>query len=44
MQEVITLLVFTVFSWLVLREPVGWNHLAGFGLIAAGAAVVFMGR
>jgi uncharacterized protein (DUF486 family) len=32
------------FSWLFLREPIGWHHLAGFALIAAGAAVVFMGR
>lgn len=44
MQEVITLVVFVGFSALFLREPVGWNHLAGFGLIALGAAVVFMGR
>jgi uncharacterized protein (DUF486 family) len=44
MQEVITLVVFAGFSWLVLREPLGWNHLVGFALIAAGAGVVFMGR
>jgi hypothetical protein len=44
MQEVITLVVFAGFSWLVLREPLGWNHLIGFALIAAGAGVVFMGR
>lgn len=44
MQEVITLCVFVVFSWLFLREPLGWNHLLGFTLIAVGAAVVFMGR
>lgn len=43
-QEVITLLVFAGFSVLVLKEPLGWNHAAGFTLIAAGAAVVFMGR
>jgi uncharacterized protein (DUF486 family) len=44
MQEVITLIVFAGFSWLFLREPLGWNHLVGFALIALGAAVVFMGK
>ena len=44
MQEVITLTVFVGFSWLVLREPLGWNHLLGFALIAAGASVVFLGK
>jgi hypothetical protein len=43
-QEVITLLVFAGFSVLVLREALGWNHLIGFTLIAAGAAFVFLGR
>ncbi len=42
MQEVVTLVVFAGFSWLFLREPLGWNHLVGFTLIAAGAAVVFL--
>ena len=41
MQEVITLIVFAGFSVWVLKEPLGWNHLAGFGLIAAGAALIF---
>lgn len=41
MQEVITLLVFCGFSVFVLKEPLGWNHLAGFALIAAGAALIF---
>jgi uncharacterized protein (DUF486 family) len=44
MQEVITLAVFAVFSVFYLKEPLGWNHLVGFGLIAAGAAVIFQGR
>ena len=44
MQEVITLTVFVAFSALYLSEPLGWNHLVGFALIAAGAAVVFLGR
>jgi uncharacterized protein (DUF486 family) len=41
MQEVITLLVFAGFSVWYLGEPLSWNHLAGFALIAAGAALVF---
>jgi len=40
-QEVITLTVFAVFSVLYLREPLTWNHLVGFALIAAGAAFIF---
>jgi uncharacterized protein len=41
MQEVITLVVFAGFSALVLKEPLGWNHLVGFTLIVAGAAFIF---
>ncbi len=44
MQEVITLVVFSAFSVLFLKESLGWNHLVGFSLIAAGAAVVFFGK
>ncbi|MDO9223477.1 MAG: DMT family protein [Caulobacter sp.] len=44
MQEVITLLVFVVFSALYLGEPLKWSTLVGFALIAAGAAFVFLGR
>jgi len=33
-QEVITLSVFAVFSVLYLKEPLAWNHLIGFALIA----------
>ena len=44
MQEVITLAVFAGFSVLYLKEPLGWNHLVGFALIAAGAAFIFQGR
>ena len=43
MQEVITLIVFAGFSVIVLKEPLGWNHLAGFALIAGGAALIFRG-
>jgi len=41
MQEVITLVVFVGFSVLYLKEPVGWNHLVGFGFIALGAWFIF---
>ena len=41
MHEVITLLVFAVFSVVYLKEPIGWNHTIGFGLIAAGAFFIF---
>jgi uncharacterized protein len=42
-QEVLSLSVFAVFSVWYLGETLSWNHLAGFCLIAAGAALVFMG-
>lgn len=39
-QEVITLVVFVVFSVFYLKEPLKWNYLVSFGLIIA--AVFFM--
>ncbi len=42
LQEVITLTIFVAFSVWYLDEPVRWNHLAGFTLIAGGAGLVFM--
>jgi len=41
MQEVITLIVFAGFSVLVLKEPLGWNHAAGFACITLGAFFIF---
>jgi uncharacterized protein (DUF486 family) len=41
MQEVITLLMFAGFSYFYLKEPVGWNDMVGFALIAAGAFFIF---
>lgn len=41
MQEVITLCVFAVFSVVFLKEALGWQHLVGFALIAAGATFIF---
>jgi uncharacterized protein (DUF486 family) len=40
-QEVLTLSVFAAFSVLYLGEPIRWNHLAGFALIALGAWFIF---
>ncbi len=40
-QEVVTLTIFAVFSTVWLKEPLGWNQLAGFALIALGAGLIF---
>jgi hypothetical protein len=40
-QEMVTLTVFCVFAVLYLKEPLKWNYLLGFALIAAGAFCVF---
>ncbi len=41
MQEIITLVVFCLFSLTFLHEPVRWNHLVGFACIAAAGFFVF---
>lgn len=41
MQEVITLVVFVLFSVFYLKESITWNHVAGFTLICGGAALIF---
>jgi len=41
MQEVITLLVFAVFSVFYLGEPLKWNHAVGFALLCAAVFVIF---
>jgi len=43
MQEVITLLVFAVFSVVYLGERLTLNHVVGFGFICLGAFFVFKG-
>lgn len=43
MQEVITLVVFAVFSVVYLGERLTLNHLVGFGFICLGAFFVFKG-
>ena len=40
-QEIITLVVFSVFSVSFLREPLRWNYIVGFVLIAAAGFFVF---
>ena len=40
-QEVITLVVFSVFSVLYLRQPLRWNHAVGFAMIVGAVAVIF---
>jgi uncharacterized protein (DUF486 family) len=40
-QEVLTLGVFVVFSWLYLGEPLKWNHITGFGLICLAVYIIF---
>jgi uncharacterized protein (DUF486 family) len=40
-QEVITLVVFCVFSVLYLKEPLKWNYLAGFGLMIGAVFLIF---
>lgn len=41
MQEVITLLVFCIFSVTYLREELRWNYLVGFALMAGAVFFVF---
>ena len=41
MQEVITLLVFAVFSAAYLGQPLKWNHWAAFALIVVAALLMF---
>ena len=40
-QEILTLVVFVVFSVFYLHEPIRWNYLVGFGLILAAAFFIF---
>ena len=41
-QEILTLLVFVVFSVTYLGESIRWNHLAGFALIVLAALLIFL--
>ena len=40
-QEVITLVVFSIFAVAVLKEPFHWKYLVAFGLLLAAVYVVF---
>jgi len=40
-QEVITFVIFAVFSYVYLKQPITWSQGFGFTLIAAGAFFVF---
>jgi uncharacterized protein (DUF486 family) len=40
-QEVITLVVFIAFAAWYLKEPIRWNVVAGFVLVAIGAGLIF---
>lgn len=40
-QEVISLTIFMVFSVAYLGEPLKWNYVVGFALIALAAFVIF---
>lgn len=40
-QEVITLIVFCIFSVVYLREGLKWNYLVGFGFIVLAVVFIF---
>lgn len=41
MQECITLVVFTVFVFLVFGEPIRWNNLVSYALLVGAVAFAF---
>ena len=43
-QEVITLIVFSLFAVFYLKEPFHWRYLVSFGLLIAAVYVMFKGR
>ena len=43
-QEAITLVVFAVFAYFYLGEPMRWNYLASFVCLAAAVMFAFWGR
>ncbi|MFO7535614.1 MAG: DMT family protein [Kiritimatiellia bacterium] len=43
-QEIITLVVFSVFSIVYLKEDFRWNYAAAFILIVAAACLIFSGK
>ena len=43
-QECVTLLVFVVFAYFYLREPIRWNYALSFVCIVGAVLFVFWGR
>jgi uncharacterized protein len=43
MQECVTLVVFTVFAFVVFREPVRWNYVVSYALIVGAVYFAFRG-
>src|SRR5271155_928112 len=43
-QECVTLVVFAVFAYLYLGEPVHWNYAASFVCILAAVGFAFLGK
>ncbi|MGH9874053.1 MAG: DMT family protein [Pyrinomonadaceae bacterium] len=41
-QECITLVVFTVFAFLVFREPVRWNNIVSYALLVGAVIFAFL--
>jgi len=41
MQECITLIVFTVFVFLVFKEPIRWNNLVSYALLIGAVGFAF---
>jgi len=42
-QEVLSVTAFVLVAWFLFNQRPGWNEALGFGLIAAGAYVIFKG-
>jgi uncharacterized protein len=40
-QEVITLVVFSMFSVFYLKQPIRWNHIAGFAMMIGAVGIIF---
>lgn len=43
-QEAITLVIFAIFAWLYLGEPLRWNYALAFVLLGGAVAAAFWGR
>lgn len=42
-QEAMSLLTFVLVAWALFGQKPGWNEVAGFGLVGAGAWFIFKG-